>query len=162
MGLHLNVSENELTDPALREHRNRVWWTCYSFDRMWGVNLGNPVGVDNVIDVDLPSDKETLSADDFSDAAYYIARTRLAQVAGQVLQVMYLRNDRPDSREGSQAQRVQDSLKNLLRWRENLPNHLCVNANDPAQTLSNAVSLYLSFNQVRPSLSLCAKPRFPV
>ncbi|CAG9941789.1 unnamed protein product [Clonostachys rosea f. rosea IK726] len=148
MGLHLNVSENELTDPALREHRNRVWWTCYSFDRMWGVNLGNPVGVfDNVIDVDLPSDRETLSTDDFSDAAYYIARTRLAQVAGQVLQVMYLRNDRPDSREGSQAQRVQDSLKNLLRWRENLPNHLCVNANDPPQTLSNAVSLYLSFNQ---------------
>lgn len=151
MGLHLNLPESELVDPVMREHRNGVWWTCYGFERMWGICLGNPVGVyDNVINVNLPASDPGLDPNDFADPAYYVARARLAQVAGQIFKAIYLRRNKPAARETLQAQRVQDSLKNLLDWRKNLPPHLCIDLNGPPTSLTNAVSLYLSFNQVSP------------
>ncbi|KAF7624676.1 hypothetical protein AFLA_009917, partial [Aspergillus flavus NRRL3357] len=42
MGLHLNIPESQLSNACEREHRNRVWWTAYTLDRMWAAKLGYP------------------------------------------------------------------------------------------------------------------------
>src|SRR5688572_24726671 len=56
MGLHLNIPAAQLSDPVQREHRNRVWWTAYIFDRMWATKLGCPPAIqDEDVKVDLPS-----------------------------------------------------------------------------------------------------------
>ncbi|KAF4472184.1 hypothetical protein FALBO_904 [Fusarium albosuccineum] len=93
MGLHLNVPESQLRDAGAREHRNRVWWTAYSFDRMWASRLSHPVAIqDDDIEVDLPSDPvlETPS-DDFADSAYFIASISLAKLSARIINSIYTR-----------------------------------------------------------------------
>ncbi|KAJ3954945.1 hypothetical protein N0V92_008530 [Colletotrichum tropicale] len=88
MGLHLNVPESQLRDVAAREHRNRVFWTAYIFDRMWASKLGHPVCVQDVdIEVDLPSNPtvDESIADDFADASYFVASVKLARVLAMTL-----------------------------------------------------------------------------
>ncbi|KAM5362794.1 hypothetical protein ACJZ2D_012326 [Fusarium nematophilum] len=111
MGLHLNVPESQLRDAAAREHRNRVWWTAYSFDRMWASRLGHPVAIQNDdIQVDLPSDAvlET-HPDDFGDSAYFIASIRLARLSGRIIDSIYTR--KPQKK--TLSQRVQEALRDL-------------------------------------------------
>src|SRR4051794_10275278 len=58
MGLHLNISESQLKDRAIREHGKRVWWTLYLFERMWSSKLGHPVSIsDDDIEVEPPSNE---------------------------------------------------------------------------------------------------------
>ncbi|KAM0490622.1 hypothetical protein ACHAP8_011392 [Fusarium lateritium] len=86
MGLNLNVPESQLRDAGAREHRNRVWWTAYSFDRMWASRLGHPVAIrEDEIQVDLPTDPVLeIPSDDFTDSSYFIASIRLASLAAKV------------------------------------------------------------------------------
>ncbi|KAI8682070.1 Zn(2)-C6 fungal-type domain-containing protein [Fusarium keratoplasticum] len=146
MGLHLNVPESQLRDAAAREHRNRVWWTAYSFDRMWASRLGHPVAIqDNDIEVDLPSDPvlETPS-DDFADSAYFIASIRLARLAGRVINSIYTR--RPQQK--TLSQRVQEALRDLRTFVEELPAHLHIESTDGPEPSPKPLSLHLYFNQV--------------
>ncbi|RSL56435.1 hypothetical protein CEP54_008854 [Fusarium duplospermum] len=146
MGLHLNVPESQLRDAAAREHRNRVWWTAYSFDRMWASRLGHPVAIqDNDIEVDFPSDPvlETPS-DDFADSAYFIASIRLARLAGRVINSIYTR--RPQQK--TLSQRVQEALRDLRTFVEELPAHLHIESTDGPEPSPKPLSLHLYFNQV--------------
>ncbi|KAH7009938.1 fungal-specific transcription factor domain-containing protein [Ilyonectria destructans] len=146
MGLHLNVPESQLSDPSVREHRNRVWWTAYSFDRMWASRLGHPVAIqDEFIEVDLPSDPVLASnQDDFKDAAYLVASVRLARLAGRIGYSIYNRNPQ----ETSLSQRVQEALKDLRNWVEELPDHLHIDPKDHNVDPSpKPLSLHLYFNQ---------------
>lgn len=34
MGLHLNIPETQMRDAGEREHRNRIWWTAYTLERI--------------------------------------------------------------------------------------------------------------------------------
>lgn len=146
MGLHLNVPESQLRDAAAREHRNRVWWTAYSFDRMWASRLGHPVAIqDNDIEVDFPSDPvlETPS-DDFADSAYFIASIRLARLAWRVINSIYTR--RPQQK--TLSQRVQEALRDLRTFVEELPPHLHIESTDGPEPSPKPLSLHLYFNQV--------------
>ncbi len=148
IGLHLNVPESQLGDVVVREHRNRLWWTCYILDRMCALNLGNPVAVpDDVIDVDLPMQLKHPDSADFADADYYIARIRLAQLYGRIVQSIYVRKTHRSPQEAMLAQRVQVCLKDLHEWGENLPSHLRFSPDDMINLKSDTVSLHLSFNQ---------------
>lgn len=146
MGLHYNVPESQLSDPAVREHRIRVWWTAYSFDRMWAAKLGHPVAVqDHFIEVDFPSDpKLTTPSDDFADAAYLVASLQLARLSGRIVHSIYDRR----SKDTSLAQRVQEALRDLRAWVEELPSHLHIDSTDDSDARPKPVSLHLYFNQV--------------
>ncbi|RSL47265.1 hypothetical protein CEP53_009999 [Fusarium sp. AF-6] len=146
MGLHLNVPESQLRDAAAREHRNRVWWTAYSFDRMWASRLGHPVAIqDNDIEVDFPSDPVLATpSDDFADSAYFIASIRLARLAGRVLNSIYTR--RPQQK--TLSQRVQEALRDLRTFVEELPAHLHIESTDGPEPSPKPLSLHLYFNQV--------------
>lgn len=148
MGLHLNVPESQLSDAGVREHRNRVWWTAYIFDRMWSSKLGHPVAVrDDVIDVDMPSNPVFNGAtDDFCDSSYLIASIRLARLSGRILHSIFSR--KPQQK--SLSLRVQEALKDLRQWVEDLPPHLHIEQSvDVSDVSPKPVSLHLSFNQVR-------------
>lgn len=43
IGLNHNIPESQVLDPIEREHRVRLWWTMYVFDRDWSARLSFPV-----------------------------------------------------------------------------------------------------------------------
>ncbi|KAL9487798.1 hypothetical protein ACSS6W_000075 [Trichoderma asperelloides] len=141
MGLNFNVPEPLLADPAAREHRIRVWWTAYTFDRMWATKLGYPVGIhDSDIDVDLPSNK--LLDSNFEDCSYSIAMIDLARISGRITHSIYGKS----SQQASLSKRVHESLSDLHQWLKNLPPALQMDST--RDTDHKAESLYLLFNQL--------------
>ncbi|KAF4446755.1 hypothetical protein F53441_9689 [Fusarium austroafricanum] len=142
MGLHLNVPESQLRDAGAREHRNRVWWTAYSFDRMWASRLGHPVAIqDDDIEVDFPTD---IPSDDFPDSSYTIASIRLARLSARVINSIYTR--KPQKK--TLSQRVQEALRDLRAFVEELPAHLHIEPTDAPEPSPKPLSLHLYFNQV--------------
>lgn len=149
MGLHLNVPRGQLEDASVREHRIRLWWTAYTFDRMFSMNLGNPVAApDDVIDVGRPSNSEALPAEDFTNTEYHCSRLSLAQIAGRIVQSIYVRKSTNGPPSATLAQRVQEILKSLHDWRENLPTNLSLDHSSVERRDATTLSLQLSFNQV--------------
>lgn len=150
MGLHLSAEVN-IQDSDTQEHRKRVWWTAYVFDRMWASKVGLPPAIgDDEIFVQLPVSKATVQCDDFLDHEFLIATIRLARLAGDIISSIYRRNegDKPFSK------RVHATLQQLHAWAANLPSHLQLTTHHGASdALGRAVSLNLSFNQVRDSTS---------
>ena len=148
MGLHLNVPESQLSDAGAREHRTRVWWTAYIFDRMWASKLGHPVSVrDDVIEVDLPSNPIVESGtSDFRDCAYFVASVRLARLSGRIVHSIYSRK----VEQKSLSQRVQEALKDLRQFVQDLPSHLHIESSDAPEPSPKPISLSLNlcFNQV--------------
>ncbi|TLS27031.1 hypothetical protein PpBr36_04085 [Pyricularia pennisetigena] len=151
MGLHLNVPPSQLEDPAVREHRVRVWWTAYHFDRLCASNLGNPYAIDTEeVQVDLPADRPELegtpAAGDFADAAYIMARVKLTRVLGRIVLSIYGRRIHRESL----SHRVQQALKDLSAWVEELPAHLHIDAkgSGASELVPKPISLRLSLNQV--------------
>ncbi|TDZ68176.1 putative transcriptional regulatory protein [Colletotrichum trifolii] len=145
MGLHLNIPESQLRDPGTREHRKRLFWTTYIFDRIWASKLGHPSAIqDSDIGVDLPSDPApgSPSSDDFDDTAYHIASLRLAARVTRTVRSIYGQRNQGDA---SLSTRVQQALRDLRAWVEDLPSHLQISSPD---TAPKPISLHLSFNQI--------------
>ena len=150
MGLHLNIPAAQLSDPVLREHRNRVWWTAYIMDRMWASRLGCPPAIqDEEIKVDLPSNSIINGnlAEDFSDYGYYVAYVKLASIATSVVQSIYGERDQTTTLFG----KVQQRLKELKAWVEELPPYLHMDTSlksSPNYHNYDILSLHLTLNQV--------------
>jgi proline utilization trans-activator len=145
MGMHLNIPESLLNDRAAREHRVRIWWTAYVFDRTWASKLGHPVSVhDDDIDVDLPRSDGLVGHEDFGDHEYILRNIELARLTGRIIPSIYgrRRQQKPFSL------RVQQALSDLTSWVESLPNHLQLHrSEDGTSSPSNVIYLHLTFNQ---------------
>ncbi|KAK1994954.1 fungal-specific transcription factor domain-containing protein [Colletotrichum falcatum] len=144
IGLHLNIPESQLRDPDLREHRKRLFWTAYIFDRVWASKLGHPTAIqDSDIGIDLPSEPVAGQrfGRDFGDTAYHIASLRLAALVTKTVRSIYAQRNQGDA---TLSTRVQQALKDLRSWVEDLPSHLQI---DNAGTGPTSISLHLSFNQ---------------
>ncbi|KAJ4132518.1 hypothetical protein NW754_015335 [Fusarium falciforme] len=131
MGLHLNVPESQLR---------------MLLPGNTGIECGGPLAIqDNDIEVDFPSDPvlETPS-DDFADSAYFIASIRLARLAWRVINSIYTR--RPQQK--TLSQRVQEALRDLRTFVEELPPHLHIESTDGPEPSPKPLSLHLYFNQV--------------
>ena len=146
IGLNHNISESQVKDPVERQHRVRIWWTIYIFDRMWGSKMGLPVSIlDEDIYVDMPSDTSLQDHDEqFSDTEYMVASIGLARIAGDTIAKIYSRRKYNETF----LQRVQTLLKSLKSWVEALPEHIKLNSEDFSLTPKHIISLHLSFNQV--------------
>ncbi|KAL3496297.1 fungal-specific transcription factor domain-containing protein [Aspergillus germanicus] len=147
MGLHLNVPNSQLNEPCVREHRNRVWWSAYCFDRMWAAKLGYPAAIrDDEIEVDLPSnptcDERSLS--DFPDRDYFVARIDLSRLSGRIIYSIYTQR----SPQSSLSLRVQEAFRDLRSWLEKLPPSLRIDTKHEAELDPRARSLHLLFNQL--------------
>lgn len=147
IGLNHNIPESQLIDPVERQHRIRIWWTIYIFDRMWGSKMGHPSQIpDDDIHLDMPSNisPATLHEEQFTDTEYLTANVKLARIVGETIAKLYSRRKYSETF----LQRVQKLLKALKNWVETLPEHLRLNDDDPGTYMKHISSLHLSFNQV--------------
>lgn len=147
IGLNHNIPESQLIDPVERQHRVRIWWTIYIFDRMWGSKMGMPSQIlDDDIHVDMPSRISPAQVHDeqFSDPDYQTANIELARIVGETIAKLYSRRKYSETF----LQRVQKLLKALKNWVDTLPDHLRLNENDPEMNQKHISSLHLAFNQV--------------
>ncbi|RAQ50170.1 fungal specific transcription factor [Aspergillus flavus] len=146
IGLNHNIPESQLIDPVERQHRIRIWWTIYIFDRMWGSKMGHPSQIpDDDIHLDMPSNisPATLHEEQFTDTEYLTANVKLARIVGETIAKLYSRRKYSETF----LQRVQKLLKALKNWVETLPEHLRLNDDDPGTYMKHISSLHLSFNQ---------------
>jgi hypothetical protein len=113
---------------------------------MWASRLGHPVAIrDDDIEVDLPTDPVLgAPSDDFADSAYFIASIRLAALAARVINSIYTR--KPQQK--TLSQRVQEALRDLRAFVEELPSHLHIEPTDAPEPSPKPLSLHLYFNQV--------------
>lgn len=157
MGLHLNVPETLLPERALREHRVRIWWTAYTLEYFLAAKMGHPVSVqDDDITVDMPSDTGLEEhKKDFLDAEHLKANIRLARLSRETIISIYGRQ----IMHVTFSKRVQNALRNLRSWVEELPKHLQIGTEDTIETLSRSIRwLHLSFSQVRQSVAIFSYP----
>lgn len=145
LGLNHNIPERQCPDPIEREHRVRIWWAVYIFDRMWGSKTGFPLQIrDEDIHVDLPKEVSSpAAAEQFSDTAYLVASVQLARIVGLIVEKIYSRKEHRESF----LQREQHLLLALQGWMQDLPAHIRLPA-DEGPPAKHIVSLHLQFNQV--------------
>jgi hypothetical protein len=144
LGLNHNIPESKCPDPVEREHRTRLWWAIYVFDRMYGSKVGWPIQIsDDDIYVQMPSKVPgDIHDDHVSDTDFLVASIELAKITGQVIDRVYSRKKFPDSF----LQREQKLLISLKQWCCALPPHIRLNRDGPVP--KNVISLHLQFNQV--------------
>ncbi|KAI9037330.1 transcription factor domain-containing protein [Aspergillus affinis] len=146
IGMNHNIPETQLIDPVERQHRLRIWWTIYVFDRMWGSKMGQPSQIlDDDIHLDMPSSitPAQLHDEQFSDTDHLTANINLARIVGETIAKLYSRRKYSETF----LQRVQKLLKALKNWVETLPEHLRLNEDDLEVNRKPISSLHLSFNQ---------------
>ncbi|KAK0654827.1 fungal-specific transcription factor domain-containing protein [Cercophora newfieldiana] len=149
MGLHLNIPLSQLRDPVIREHRNRLWWSCYTMDRMFASKLGCPPAIqDEDVKVDLPSTimVEGPAANDFGYAGHYCASVKLASIAMHTVRSIYTGKDQAKAL----FNKVQQRVKELKVWSEELPPALHLDTSprpNPNYHNYDLLYLHLSLNQ---------------
>jgi proline utilization trans-activator len=119
LGLHHNLPSYIKIDPLLKQHRNCLWYTVYTCDRMWASKVGYPLGTqDSDFSVDLPSLDNVPEQDrsELPNPAYTRASTKLASIAGDVINTIYCR-----SNPSPFIQSVQRVLRALQSWVAELP-----------------------------------------
>lgn len=100
IGLNHNIPESQLIDPVERQHRVRIWWTIYIFDRMWGSKMGQASQIlDDDIHLDMPSsiDPPQLHDEQFSDTDHMTANIKLARIVGETIAKLYSRRKYNDT-----------------------------------------------------------------
>ncbi|PYH34215.1 Zn(II)2Cys6 transcription factor [Aspergillus neoniger CBS 115656] len=144
LGLNHNIPERQCTDPIERQHRVRLWWAIYVFDRMYTSKFGFPLQIrDEDIHVDMPTDVASPAAEEqFSDTAYSVASIRLSQIIGKTIDKIYCRKQHAESF----LQREQQLLLALQDWLKSLPEHIKLRSEDSPPP-KHIVSLHLQFNQ---------------
>ncbi|KAL5048455.1 fungal-specific transcription factor domain-containing protein [Aspergillus fruticulosus] len=146
IGLNHNIPESQLIDPIEREHRVRIWWTIYIFDRMWASKMGLSSQIlDDDIHLDMPSSTlpKQIYEEQFTDAEYIKPNINLARIVGETTAKVYSRHKYNDTF----LQRVQKLLKALKSWVDTLPEHLRLNVGDPEMNTKQVTSIHLAFNQ---------------
>ncbi|KAL3467400.1 fungal-specific transcription factor domain-containing protein [Aspergillus heterothallicus] len=146
IGLNHNIPESQCIDPVERQHRVRIWWTIYIFDRMWASKMGLPSQIlDDDIHLDMPSgiSPTHLCEEQFSDAEYIRANIELARIVGDTTAQVYSRRKYTETF----LQRVQKLLKALKNWVDTLPEHLRLNVDEPEMNGKHITSIHLAFNQ---------------
>ena len=132
------------------ENRRRIWWTCYTFDRMSSAKLGHPVAIrDEDIDCPFPS-FEGLTAEErteFADPVQHSINIKLTEISGTILNQLY--SIPTAKQERNFVRDVHNILTSLKKLDEELPQNLRLDTTlNPPFRVRNVASLSLHFNQV--------------
>ncbi|KAJ6015879.1 hypothetical protein N7540_010470 [Penicillium herquei] len=149
LGLNHDIPECQCPDLVDRQHRIRLWWAIYVFDRMYGSKTGWPIQIaDDDIHVEMPSTiPGAIHDEQFSDTEFLVASIELARITGQVTDNIYSRKKQPDSF----LQREQKLLTALKQWVQSLPPHIRLNRDGSVP--KSVISLHLQFNQILRAMS---------
>ncbi|KAH7463272.1 hypothetical protein FOMA001_g18160 [Fusarium oxysporum f. sp. matthiolae] len=154
MGLHLNLPDSQLNDPATKEHLVRVWWTAYIMDHTTASISSQIVSIpDDEIFVDFPSSTRVTGApqNDFQHTELLIARIQLARITRSMIKSVYGRAQETKSF----LQKVQHALQDLKQWLQRLPAGIQVDSGSSHLKPVAVQSLHLAFNQ---SVILATRP----
>lgn len=147
LGMHRRIPEDSGMSAPEREHRVRVWWTCYALDRIYTSKVGLPIMLrDEDIDIQMPSmDGLTAEeAEDFYTPELMTAQIKLARITGNVMSDLY-KIPQP-GRANTFVQSVQRILTSLRSWHETLPKVLRLDFSAmPIYPSRSVASLHLHF-----------------
>lgn len=147
LGLHIDISESQLRDQALREHRCRLFWTAYRLDRAWCSKVGWPPAIpDETVELGLPSDEAVPAdaKDDFEDAQFIIFAIKLAKMHNDAVNTLYVRKRQPTSF----SERVQVAVRAMRDWADALPKHLRVGSAESSPAVeAHVLYQHLAYNQ---------------
>lgn len=125
LGLHRNVPANSTLSPLDREHRIRLWWTVYIFDRSTCSKLGQPLTIQDAdINVDMPS-FDQLDSDvrtTLGSPEHLVAYINLAKITGFIMRDIYSPSAKASG--GKFVQNVRSILQKLRKWDSNVPPRL--------------------------------------
>ena len=126
LGLHRSIPESSSLSTTEREHRIRLWWTVYIFDRSTCSKLGQPITIhDSDIDVEMPS-SHMFTPDNnphkLSHPEHLIAYINLARITGLIMSDIYAPSARAST--GRLVQNVRTILQKLRKWDAHIPVNL--------------------------------------
>lgn len=126
-----------LISPIEKETRRKVWWGCYTLDRMLALALGRPLGIaDSDCDIELPVDVGDENLPEYFAGATmaqaspslmrgFIEMCSLYTIAGRVLRQVYALDkckDHLEPEKRAELNRSVESLdKALTAWCDELP-----------------------------------------
>ncbi|RKL43114.1 hypothetical protein BFJ72_g4527 [Fusarium proliferatum] len=165
LGLHRKLPASSSLTPLEREHRRRLWWTVYIFDRSTCSKLGQPLMIqDSDINVEMPSlsQQEPEVEKVLGYPGPLIAYISLAKITGLIMSDIYSPSAKASG--GKFIQNVRSILQKLKHWDADLPSHL--RWNQETAILRPVASIQLHFNQciiltTRPMLLYVFRNRNP-
>ncbi|RDW93937.1 fungal specific transcription factor domain-containing protein [Aspergillus mulundensis] len=168
LGLHRASPAETGLSAIEREHRVRLWWTVYVFDRSTCSKLGQPIGIhDEDIDVEMPSSEPPAVLGSqmqlkLGRAEHLLAHVELARITGLIMRDIYAPSSKAAA--GKLVHNVRSILQKLRTWDANIPESL--RWNQDAGILRSVASLQLHFNHciiltTRPILLYVLKVKNP-
>ncbi|KAL3466990.1 fungal-specific transcription factor domain-containing protein [Aspergillus heterothallicus] len=168
LGLHRRIPSGCSLSAVEREHRVRLWWTVYVFDRSTCSKLGQPSAIhDDDINVEMPSTEpvELSGQTKLGRPEHLTAHIKLAGITGRIMRDIYgpaVTSSKTAT--GRFVQNVRAILQKLRKWDTDIPESL--RWNQDGGSLRSVASLQLHFNQciiltTRPVLLYMLKAKNP-
>lgn len=125
LGMHVDAEKETLSRFEL-EHRRRLWWTVYMYERMLSSKAGLPLSLsDNSIATELPDDFDMTSPPPgcqhyiFPEAEYITNCVKITQINAKILTCLYQKQ--PDS---NILPVLAEIVGQLIQWKQRLPEFL--------------------------------------
>ncbi|GMM36420.1 Put3 protein [Saccharomycopsis crataegensis] len=141
LGLHVDVEKDTLNRYEL-EHRRRLWWTVYMFERMLSSKAGLPLSLtDDCISTELPEDFDMSHPSDnckhyiFPEAEYIRNCVTIVQINALILSSLYQKEPTTNI-----LPVIAELITKLFTWKENLPDFLKPNFQVPNFQISRLVT----------------------
>lgn len=142
IGLH-REAKAPLHTPLARELRKRVWWTLYQFELMQAASLDRPSAIDDAA-CSAGNPRQAILDMGSSDSMSY--SNRLLVLLSQACRVVRTINNTSEVGEepfNGPLSPAAGLIRDLRRWKESLPRHLCLEAVNGQQPSSQRAILLL-------------------
>ncbi|VEU19473.1 DEKNAAC100208 [Brettanomyces naardenensis] len=140
LGLHVDIGRDSLNRYEL-EHRRRLWWTVYMYERMLASKAGLPLSLtDDDISTALPDDFDMSNPPKgcenyvFPEAEFIRNCVKITQINTRILRKLYTRH--PSS---NILPVVHELVVSLLRWKKELPDYINCDYSAPELHISRLV-----------------------
>lgn len=142
LGWHVDADMENLNRFEL-EHRRRIWWTVYMYERMLSSKAGLPLSfADDSVSTELPFDfhVELDGEDDvrsyyiFPSAEYINNCVTITQINAVILSSLYTKQPTANI-----LPVVADLVQRLFKWKNSLPEFLRVDFSAPELTISRLI-----------------------
>lgn len=141
LGMHVDAEKDHVTRYEL-EHRRRLWWTVYMYERMLSSKAGLPLSLnDNSIGTELPDDFDMFNPPPgcehyiFPEAEYITNCVKITQINAKILSCLYQKQ--PNS---NILPVLAELVGQLIEWRTNLPDFLKADFNAKDLQISRLVT----------------------
>lgn len=140
LGLHVDIGKDTLNRFEL-EHRRRLWWTVYMYERMLASKAGLPLSLtDEDISTELPTDFNMSNPNPgcenyiFPEADFISNCVKITKINANILRKLYTRQ--PSS---NILPVVHELVVSLLQWKKTLPNDINCDYSQPELDISRLV-----------------------